>query len=186
MWWTPLRSRSNVSTQSRSLRQPRRGRHMSCPKPSAVTRTAACNLGRKGVPEPPTVPHNSASTLISRQRSHIGMCGRVFEWPALAHRSVSGRWHSTLVTHRPRGYPVTSAAGSQGRAQGKPQLWDVRGMGLQRRRRMGASMLVRYTAAVPAGTVCKTVGLAYVGSNPTPATRKHAGQTRSGGPGLIR
>jgi hypothetical protein len=35
-------------------------------------------------------------------------------------------------------------------------------------------------------TVCKTVGLAYVGSNPTPATIKLAGQTRSGGPGLMR
>ena len=34
--------------------------------------------------------------------------------------------------------------------------------------------------------VCKTVGLAYVGSNPTPATIKLAGQTRSSGPGLVR
>ena len=33
---------------------------------------------------------------------------------------------------------------------------------------------------------CKTVGLAYVGSNPTPATRKRAGQARSSGPGLVR
>ena len=32
----------------------------------------------------------------------------------------------------------------------------------------------------------KTVGLAYVGSNPTPATIKLAGQTRSRGPGLMR
>ena len=34
--------------------------------------------------------------------------------------------------------------------------------------------------------VCKTVGLAYVGSNPTPVTIKLAGQTRSVGPGLVR
>ena len=33
--------------------------------------------------------------------------------------------------------------------------------------------------------VCKTVGLAYVGSNPAPATIKLAGQTRSSGPGLM-
>src|SRR5216683_6979338 len=38
----------------------------------------------------------------------------------------------------------------------------------------------------PKGAVCKTVGLAYVGSNPTPATSKSAAQTRSGGPGLVR
>ena len=38
----------------------------------------------------------------------------------------------------------------------------------------------------PKGAVCKTVGLAYVGSNPTPATIKLAGQTRSVGPGLVR
>ena len=31
-------------------------------------------------------------------------------------------------------------------------------------------------------TVCKTVGLAYVGLNPTPATIKLAGQARSSGP----
>jgi hypothetical protein len=36
------------------------------------------------------------------------------------------------------------------------------------------------------GAYCKTVGLAYVGSNPTPATSKAAAQTRSGGPGLVR
>ena len=44
------------------------------------------------------------------------------------------------------------------------------------------------TAAIAAmlGAVCKTVGLAYVGSNPTPATIKLAGQTRSSGPGLVR
>jgi len=38
----------------------------------------------------------------------------------------------------------------------------------------------------PGSAHCKTVGLAYVGSNPTPATIKLAGQTRSGGPGLMR
>jgi hypothetical protein len=40
--------------------------------------------------------------------------------------------------------------------------------------------------SIRAVTVCKTVGLAYVGSNPTPATIKLAGQTRSRGPGLMR
>ncbi len=34
--------------------------------------------------------------------------------------------------------------------------------------------------------VCKTIGLAYVGSNPTLATIKLAGQTRSSGSGLMR
>jgi hypothetical protein len=48
--------------------------------------------------------------------------------------------------------------------------------------------LTRWSAGVTRAerAGCKTVGLAYVGSNPTPATIKLAGQARSVGPGLMR
>ena len=42
------------------------------------------------------------------------------------------------------------------------------------------------TVRLMAHAVCKTVGLAYAGSNPAPATIKLAAQTRSSGPGRVR
>jgi hypothetical protein len=52
--------------------------------------------------------------------------------------------------------------------------------------RYGGMCRVNRYIAQPGQAVCKTVGLAYVGSNPTPATIKLAGQTRSIGSGLVR
>ena len=87
-------------------------------------------------------------------------------WPA---GQVSGQWRSILVTRRPRGCPEASAAASRGGRRGEPQVWDMRGTAARRRRRMdgiGAGQVRRSRACGNR----KTVGSAYVGSNPTPAT----------------
>jgi hypothetical protein len=47
---------------------------------------------------------------------------------------------------------------------------DIHGMSVVPRAVVVASALVRRSALAKAVMACKTVGLAYVGSNPTPAT----------------
>ena len=51
-----------------------------------------------------------------------------------------------------------------------PRAWDIREMNLDRRIGLPQSVQVAAHDRAGAVTVCKTVGLAYVGSNPTPAT----------------
>ena len=78
-----------------------------------------------------------------------------------------------------RGCPCDPAAGS-------PRSRTYSGQRRRGRHRLPVFAQVRDHVEVQAGAVCKTVGSAYVGSNPTPATTWENGpiaaETRPGGP----
>ena len=82
---------------------------------------------------------------------------------------------------------AVGAIGSSSPCEGPRTLtWDMRGMCACRCDDWPPFAQVKKGISAWIVMVCKTVGLAYVGSNPTPATIKLAGQTRSRGPGLMR
>ena len=75
---------------------------------------------------------------------------------------------------------------AEGPREGSFRSRNRRGTPTSMNRRLDMHAQVSGRRAYAWMAVCKTVGLAYAGSNPAPATIKLAGQTRSNGPGLMR
>ena len=111
----------------------------------------------------------AGSTTTRLRADHIRMilgCGR----------SVPVPWRSVAVCAVEGIAAVQSAYGLSRNLDGTPSLVSKRP---EKYRQVSGRRACAWMA------VCKTVGLAYVGSNPTPATIKLAAQTRSSGPGRV-
>ncbi len=93
-----------------------------------------------------------------RQRVARAACGR-----ARARDLPLGLCWSARCADSVRGCPCHPAAGS-------PRARTYSGQRRHREHRPVTFVQVRWHMEVQAGEVCKTVGSAYVGSNPTPAT----------------
>ena len=109
----------------------------------------------------------SPARWCSRGRSPAGepSAGGV---PACGSGELDGAVH-TCTRDRRRGWPGARTYGGRRRRSGHPLM-----------------VFTQVTGQVKAGAGCKTVGSAYVGSNPTPATTSENGplaaETRPGGP----